>query len=141
VTLRVRRAIATDLPGLAALLGELGYPASPSELEGRLERLDGDVFVASDDGEPLGLAALQILHVLQRDAPAARLTALVVREDARGRGVARALVDAVEAAARQAGCDHLHVTTANHRSDAHAAYRALGFEDTGVRYAKPLNPA
>jgi GNAT superfamily N-acetyltransferase len=141
VTLRVRRASATDLPGLAALLGELGYPASPSELEGRLERLDGDVLVASDDGEPLGLAALQILHVLQRDAPAARLTALVVREDARGRGVARALIDAVEAAARQAGCDHLHVTTANHRSDAHAAYRALGFEDTGVRYAKPLNPA
>jgi GNAT superfamily N-acetyltransferase len=138
VTLRVRRATAADLPGLAALLGELGYPASPSELEGRLERLDGDVFVASADGEPLGLAALQVLHVLQRDAPAARLTALVVREDARGRGVARALVDAVSAAAREAGCDHLHVTTANHRSDAHAAYRALGFEDTGRRYAKRL---
>jgi GNAT superfamily N-acetyltransferase len=76
--------------------------------------------------------------VLQRDAPAARLTALVVREDARGRGVAPALGAAGEAAAREAGCDHLHVTTANHRADAHAAYRALGFEDTGRRYAKRL---
>ena len=139
MTLQVRRAVADDLPGLAALLGELGYPTSPLELAGRLERLDGDVLVAvADDGEPLGLAALQILHVLQRDAPAARLTALVVRDDARGRGVARALVEAVEAAAREAGCDHLHVTTANHRADAHAAYRALGFEDTGVRFAKRL---
>jgi GNAT superfamily N-acetyltransferase len=135
---QVRRAAPDDLPGLAALLGELGYPASPEELERRLARLHGEVFVAADDGEPLGLAALQILHVLQRDAPAARLTALVVREDARGRGVARVLIDAVEAAARQAGCDHLHVTTANHRADAHAAYRALGFEDTGVRFAKRL---
>ena len=78
------------------------------------------------------------MHVLQRDGPAARLTALVVREDARGRGVARALVAAVEAAAREAGCVELHVTTANHRADAHAAYRALGFEDTGRRFAKRL---
>ena len=62
---------------------------------------DGELFVAADD-EPAGLAALQIMHVLQRDAPSARLTALVVREDAR------------------------------------AAYRALGFEDTGRRYAKRL---
>jgi ribosomal protein S18 acetylase RimI-like enzyme len=134
---QVRRAARHDLPGLAVLLGQLGYPASPEELEHRLERMDGDVFVAAD-GEPLGLAALQVLHVLQRDAPAARLTALVVREDARGRGVARALVAAVEAAAREAGCDHLHVTTANHRADAQAAYRALGFEDTGRRFAKRL---
>ena len=47
------------------------------------------------------------MHVLQRDAPAAR-------------------------------CDQLHVTTANHRADAHAANRALGFADTGCRFAKPL---
>jgi ribosomal protein S18 acetylase RimI-like enzyme len=134
---QVRRAARHDLPELAALLGQLGYPAAPDELERRLERLDGDVFVAADD-EPVGFAALQVMHVLQRDAPAGRLTALVVREDARGRGVARALVAAVEAAAREAGCDHLHVTTANHRADAHAAYRALGFEDTGRRFAKRL---
>ena len=83
------------------MLGQLGYPAEPDQLERRLERLDGELFVAADD-EPVGLAALQIMHVLQRDAPSARLTALVVREDAR------------------------------------AAYRALGFEDTGRRYAKRL---
>ena len=131
--MQVRRAAPEDLPGLAVLLGQLGYPAEPD----RLERYDGELFVAAGDGV-LGLAALQVMHVLQRDAPAARLTALVVREGARGHGVARALVAAVEAAARAAGCDHLHVTTANHRAHAHAAYRALGFEDTGRRYAKRL---
>jgi ribosomal protein S18 acetylase RimI-like enzyme len=134
---QIRRAAPQDLPGLAVLLEQLGCPAAPEEIERRLERLDGELFVAAD-GELLGLAGLQVMHVLQRDEPSARLTALVVREDARGRGVARALVTAVEAAARAAGCAQLHVTTANHRADAHAAYRALGFEDTGRRFAKPL---
>jgi N-acetylglutamate synthase-like GNAT family acetyltransferase len=135
--MQIRRAARHDLPGLAVLLDQLGYPAEIERLERRLERLDSDLYVA-DDGELLGLAALQTTHVLQRDAPAARLTALVVRQDARGRGVARALVAAVEAAARAAGCDQLHVTTANHRADAHAAYHALGFADTGRRFAKTL---
>jgi N-acetylglutamate synthase-like GNAT family acetyltransferase len=134
----VRRAASRDVPGLAVLLEQLGYPTSSEGLEGRLERLDSDLYVAADGGEVLGLAALQVMHVLQHDTPSARLTALVVREDARGRGVARALVIAIESAAREAGCERLHVTTANHRADAHAAYRALGFEDTGRRYAKRL---
>lgn len=135
--MEVRRAAPRDVPGLAVLLEQLGYPTSLAGLERRLERLDSDLYVA-DDGELLGLAALQVMHVLQHDSPSARLTALVVREDARGRGVARALVATIESAAREAGCERLHVTTANHRADAHAAYRALGFEDTGRRYAKTL---
>ena len=135
--MQVRRAAPEDLPGLAVLLEQLGYPAEPERIARRLQRLDGELFVGAGD-ELLGLAALQVMHVLQRDDPVARLTALVVREDARGRGVARALVAAVEAAAREAGCAQLQVTTANHRVGAHAAYRALGFEDTGRRYAKRL---
>jgi GNAT superfamily N-acetyltransferase len=134
----VRRAAPRDVAGLAVLLEQLGYPAASLEaLAGRLERLDSDLYVA-DDGELLGLAALQVMHVLQHDTPSARLTALVVREDARGRGVARALVAAIESAARAAGCERLHVTTANHRADAHASYEALGFANTGRRYAKNL---
>ena len=67
-----------------------------------------------------------------------RIIAFVVREDARRRGIARALLAAVEAAARAAGCEHLHVTTAHRRADAHAAYTALGFSDTGLRFGKDL---
>jgi hypothetical protein len=49
---QVRRAARHDLQGLAALLGQLGYPAEPDQLERRLERLDGELFVAADD-EPV----------------------------------------------------------------------------------------
>jgi len=135
----VRLAGPGDLPAIALLLGELGYPVEAVGLARRIERLPESttVFVA-DTGEVVGLAALDIRHGLQHDAPSARVVAFVVREDSRGRGVARALVEAVESAARDAGCEHLHVTAANRRTEAHAAYAALGFTGTGVRFGKDL---
>ncbi len=135
----VRLAGASDLPAIALLLGELGYPVEPASLARRIERLPASttVFVA-DAGAVVGLAALDIRPGLQHDAPSARLVAFVVREDSRGRGIARELVQAVESAARDAGCAHLHVTAANRRTEAHAAYAALGFTDTGVRFGKDL---
>ena len=136
--MNVRAASAGDAAGIASLLAQLGYPAEPDAVATRLERLDAEALVADDGGAVLGLAAVQVMHVLEHDAPVARLTALVVREDARRRGVARALVDAVEARAREAGCERLHVTTAGRRADAHAAYLSLGFAETGRRFGKAL---
>jgi N-acetylglutamate synthase-like GNAT family acetyltransferase len=130
----VRAATAGDAAAIATLLGQLGYPTAPATVRARLERLDAEPLVAEDGGAVVGLAAVQIMHVLEHDAPVARLTALVVRADARRRGVARALLDAVEARARTAGCERLHVTTAERRADAHEAYLALGFAETGRRF-------
>jgi GNAT superfamily N-acetyltransferase len=134
----VRRAAPDDSAAIAGLLGQLGYPVEPAALEARFARLPESttVFVTDDVA---GLAALDVRQGLQHDAPGGRIVALVVREDARGRGVARALLEAVESAARAAGCVHLHVTTAHRRADAHAAYEALGYSDTGRRYGKDLD--
>ena len=133
----VRRAAPGDEAAIAGLLGELGYPVAPAALRARMARLPESttVFVT---GDLSGLAALDVRQGLQHDAPAARIVALVVREDARGRGIARELVAAVEAAARAAGCRHVHVTSAHRRADAHAAYEALGFRETGLRLGKDL---
>jgi GNAT superfamily N-acetyltransferase len=135
----VRLAETGDLPAIAALLGELSYPVEPDVLARRMERLSAEttIFIA-DAGEVVGLVGLDVRQGLQHDAPGARIIAFVVREDARRRGIARALLAAVEAAARDAGCEHLHVTTAHRRADAHAAYARLGFSDTGVRFGKDL---
>ena len=136
--MNVRPAAPGDAGGIAALLGQLGYPAEPESVRSRLGRLDAEALVADAGGEIVGVAAVQVMHVLEHDAPVARLTALVVREEARRRGVARALLDAVAARARAAGCEHLHVTSAERRADAHEAYRALGFADTGRRFGRTL---
>ena len=67
------------------------------------------------------------------------MTALVVDERARGRGVGRALVDASVGWARSRGCVLLEVTSNRRRSDAHAFYEHLGFERSSYRFAKPLS--
>jgi N-acetylglutamate synthase-like GNAT family acetyltransferase len=134
----VRPAAAGDAAAIATLLEQLGYPASVELVRARLDRLDAEALVAEDAGAVVGLAAVQIMHVLEHDAPVGRLTALVVREDARRRGVARALLSAVETRARDAGCERLHVTSAERRADAHEAYLALGFARTGLRFGKAL---
>jgi GNAT superfamily N-acetyltransferase len=134
---RIRRVEDRDVPPLAGLMDELGYPASVEQLRERIARLPESttVFVTDDVS---GMAALDVRQVLQADAPRAQIVALVVRADARGRGIARALVAAVEAAARAAGATRLVVISGGHRDDAHAAYRALGFAESGIRFARDL---
>jgi GNAT superfamily N-acetyltransferase len=136
---KVRLAAPGDVPAIAALLGELGYPVADDRLSARLGRLPSSttVFVAGDGGV-VGMAGLDVRQGLEHEEPRGRIIAFVVRPDARGRGVARALLDAIETAARSAGAVHLHVTSAHHRTDAHAAYLAMGFSDTGLRFGKDL---
>jgi predicted N-acetyltransferase YhbS len=136
----VRRAAAGDEAALARLLGELGYPVDPERLAARLARLPATttVLVAEDGGEVVGLAALDVRVYLEHDEPRGRVIAFIVRSDARGRSIGRALMDAVESQARRAGATDLHVSSGTERVDGHAAYRALGFAETGVRFGKPL---
>jgi GNAT superfamily N-acetyltransferase len=94
--------------------------------------------VAEDDGVVVGLASLHASLSLEYDEPAAKLSAIVVDEAQRGRGVGKALVAEMEAEARARGCCLLFLTTAERRADAHTFYTRLGFEHTGRRYAKSL---
>ena len=57
----VRRAAAGDVPAIAGLLGELGYPVPDDRLAARLERLPATTTVlVADDGGVVGLAALDV---------------------------------------------------------------------------------
>jgi GNAT superfamily N-acetyltransferase len=135
----VRPAAPGDVGAIAALLGELGYPVEHERLAARLARLpDTTTVLVADDGDVVGMAALDVRQGIEHEEPRGRLVAFVVREHARGRGVGRALLDAIEEAARAAGSPDLHVTSAAHRGHAHAAYLALGFEQTGLRFGKRL---
>jgi GNAT superfamily N-acetyltransferase len=67
-----------------------------------------------------------------------RLTALAVSPSHRGQGLARALVGELERWGREQGCVVVEVTSAEHREDAHAAYRALGFEEASRRFMRRL---
>jgi ribosomal protein S18 acetylase RimI-like enzyme len=86
----------------------------------------------------LGAVALHIMPVLHRAGPIGRLTALVVDESARGRGIGRALVNAAEEYFRARGCALIEVTSNKKRTDAHAFYERLGYTATSFRFAKTV---
>ena len=138
----IRRAGQRDTEAIAPLLGQLGYPASALELGERLERLtdhpDAEVLVAELDGEVVGVAAYHLVDLLERPDPQCRITALVVDDRYRRRGVAYALLHAIEESARDVGCFRLEVTTRPERAEALAFFRAAGFDERPRRLTKPL---
>jgi|HubBroStandDraft_6_1064221.scaffolds.fasta_scaffold286789_2 GNAT superfamily N-acetyltransferase len=137
----VRPATEADAASMSVLFAQFEHPTPAEPIPARLTRLlshDGQALVASDDTGLLGIATTQIVWSLVEDAPRALLTALVVRDDTRGRGVGRALVTAVEHWARERGAERVVVTTALRRAGAHAFYERIGFEFTGRRYVKSI---
>lgn len=138
----VREARPDDAHAIAALLGELGYPSGAEQASARLARIERDpstvLLVAELDGEVAGLAALHLQQLIERDDLGCSLTAMVVGERFRRRGVGARLTDAIEAEARARGCERIALNTAHRRVDAHAFYEARGYEHTGRRYWKEL---
>ena len=98
------------------------------------------MIVALEDGAGTvaGFASAAVTPFFHDGSRRLRLTAIAVASPHRGRGVARALVAALESWGRDRGCGMVEVTSAEHRTDAHAAYRALGFEETSRRFVRPL---
>lgn len=85
----------------------------------------GPLLAAYDDGRLVGVAA----YALRTDG------CEVVAIDAfpPGRGTGRALMDAIERAAREAGCRRLWLVTTNDNTDALAFYQLLGYDLVAVR--------
>jgi ribosomal protein S18 acetylase RimI-like enzyme len=141
--LEIRDARPVDAPALAALLGELGFPAPANTIAARLNSMfDAEevVLVAARDEVLLGLATVHVTPVLHRPTPVGRLTALVVTERARRQGVGRALVGAAERLLAARGCDLVEVTSNQRLTGAHSFYERLGYEATSRRFKKTLSP-
>lgn len=140
--MEIRPASAEDAAAVAPLLAELGYPTDPETVRARLDRIAGAeasaVLVAEAAGAPAGLVAYQLIAHLERPAPTCRITALVTDPGRRRRGVAAALVAAIEDLARERGCERLEVTTRPDREGALAFYLDAGFSERPRRLVRSL---
>jgi GNAT superfamily N-acetyltransferase len=144
--LEVRPAGRADAPAVNALLRELGYPSNTDEeINRRLARWSGRddllVLVAAAGQQAIGVAALAVVPYFERPGCWGRVVALVVDARARGLGVGRRLLAATEHAALARGCVRMEVTSARHRTDAHAFYRSTGYTDRcdeSARFLKEL---
>lgn len=138
---RIRPATAADADAIGRLLGELGYPTAPADVPARLaavEREGGAALVAEGAEELLAVATVARQVSLHRAGPGAYITAFVVDERARGRGVGRMLLEAVERWACEHGHVRLTVTSHENRSGAHAFYERAGLPYTGRRFSRSL---
>ena len=136
----IRDARRGDAAALAALASDLGYASTEAALGAALGSLGPSerVIVAEEGGRVLGFASAAVVPFFQDGSRRLRLTAIAVGAAHRRRGVARDLVAELERWGREHGCDLIEVTSAGHRSDAHAAYRALGFDETPRRFTRRL---
>ncbi|WP_285540668.1 GNAT family N-acetyltransferase [Brucella sp. NBRC 12950] len=126
-----------DDPAIQILLLQLGYEVEPKQLRDRMFLLAKSsrdpILLALDETGVLGLIALHVTPMLFSPAPVARVTTLVVNEQARGKGIGRKLVEAGATLAKNAGCEVLELTTALHRTDAQAFYKTIGFTASSLR--------
>jgi N-acetylglutamate synthase-like GNAT family acetyltransferase len=138
----IRKAETTDVPHIAPLLGQLGYPARPGEVEPRVAAWTKDPYsvlvVAEVDGAPAGVAAMHAFPLLEHSVRRGRLVALVVDDSVRGQSVGRALLEASEPSARDLGCRDMEVTSSRTRTAAPEFYARLGYDDACGR-AAPLS--
>jgi GNAT superfamily N-acetyltransferase len=140
--MQIRPALPEDASVIAELLGALGYPATADQVRRRLSALGDSDCVLLTDG---GLIALHRIPRLAEGDTLARITALVVTPERRGKGVGQALLRAGEEVARRWGSHLLEVSSGRRpeRDAAHRFYPAEGFADAdtqSVRYWKRLEP-
>ena len=119
-----------DLPAVARLSGELGYPLDAAEAKHRFDALSPSkhgLFVAEDDGRVVAWIHVSAEESLT-DEPRSLIDALIVGEGVRSRGIGRLLVAEAESWADARGHRTLRVRTRVTRERAHNFYRRAGFE-------------
>jgi GNAT superfamily N-acetyltransferase len=138
MSIHLRPAMPDDAAAVAELSAELGHPVSSADVPARLALIladGGAVMLAVDGTRPVALMCLARLHSLHASGPVAYITALIITTEWRGRGLGRTLVQEAMRWARERGCERMSVTSAEHRTDAHAFYPRCGLPYTGRRFS------
>ncbi|NLG48602.1 MAG: GNAT family N-acetyltransferase [Chloroflexi bacterium] len=136
--LHIREATPDDAETIVALIGELAAmegetsPLTAGYAAAYLSRPGVGVLLAEEAGQALGLLSYGIRANLYHAGDTCVIDELVVREDARGRGVGSALLRAVISRAQAAGCAEISVSTMPDNARAIAFYRQHGFTDEAV---------
>ena len=121
---------------------ELGHPMTPEQIVTQLRALakfpGAAAWVAEHNGAVVGYGQSHVIPSLHYPKAIAQLTALVVAQRVQGSGIGKELVAEIERWAKAQGAERISLTSALHRGPAHAFYKKLGYEHTGVRLAKNL---
>jgi len=131
VAVAVRAATLQDSERIAVLSGQLGYPASPQDVERRLKLIEhspGHVVLAAEtpNGLVIGWVHGYVRRILESE-PTVEIGGLVVDENYRGCGAGRMLMEHIETWARESGCAAVTLRSNVIRDGAHKFYRSMGY--------------
>lgn len=144
----IRRAVWSDLPKVAALMGELS--GSLLDSEGMDPEAVGEnlrfmlgyesyvVLVAEVGGVAVGLISVSVRRTLLHAGSSAFIDELVVTRQHRGKGVAARLIAGAVDACKGRGCCEVELSTEFSNTVAREFYRSCGFREQGVFLEKGL---
>jgi GNAT superfamily N-acetyltransferase len=140
----VRDASLSDIPAMASLMVELGYPTTEEDMRMRFTQIadhpDMRTLVAVANGSTVGLLGLSKNWAYERNGLYVRVLALVVSSAHRARGIGWKLLRSGEDWAKQIGATRMIVHCGNReeRVRAKAFYQLFGFELNSSGYVKNL---
>lgn len=139
----IRSATVDDAEPVGKLITELGYPTTTAEMTDRLAAILNDpsyvTLVAVQDANVLGVAGARLGRYYEKDGIYSQLVVLAVSSTARGLGIGRQLVEAIERWSAGKGTREVFVNSGFHRGDAHRFYERCGYSRTGFRFVKRLD--
>jgi ribosomal protein S18 acetylase RimI-like enzyme len=132
----IRRAVIDDIEAITTLFEAYRrfyrQPADPAKARAfildRLNLGDSVIFLADDDGNAVGFTQLYPLFSSTACRRLWLLNDLYVSEKSRGRGIARALVEAARVHAVETGACGLELATAHTNLTAQRLYESLGWK-------------
>lgn len=140
--IKIGHATLEDAPAVAALITSLGYETAENEMRMRLQTVsahrDYISLVATDEEAVVGFLGLTFGLYYERPGSYARIVALSVAPNVRGKGVGRVLVSAAEDLAKSRNALECVVNSGGHRLEAHKFYETLGFSPRGKAFYKSL---
>ncbi|RAP57146.1 ribosomal protein S18-alanine N-acetyltransferase [Oleiagrimonas sp. MCCC 1A03011] len=128
---QIRPALDTDLDALLALEERSfnGDRLSRRQYRRHLRSATACILTASREHQLIGSA----LVLFRRTSRAARLYSLAIDAAARGQGIGRLLLNAVEQHAGQRGCDRVRLEVRDDNAAARALYERSGYRRHGQR--------
>ncbi len=144
--MRVRAARRDDFEDVTRLLELLGRPLVPASAEADCRAVYEEQItdprthhiVAEDASGVIAFASLHFRSRLNHPTEEAWIPDLIVAEEARRKGVGRALLVEAEHRARERGCHRLALESGYNRAEAHHMYRQFGMRDGGKAFTKVL---
>ena len=137
-TIVLREMGEADVPAIAALCGQLGYPTTDLDVSSRWRQIASQprdrVVVAVSGGQVVGWVHLHVWVGLE-SGPDVEIGGLVVDERHRGAGIGRVLMKEAEEWARQQNCRRVRLRSNVVRTAAHLFYQRIGYRIFKTQYA------